>query len=108
MVLICTGLRGESPPVLNIALNEINLYFYENRLITVYIHLFDDLTDTDVLAVIQHQLQAPPVSVETDSGKVWGWANQNSFLGIVKSQSSQRVYLYYTLREFNVFESRLL
>jgi hypothetical protein len=84
--------------------SNIHLYFYESRLITVYIHLIEESGGFDkVLDHLQEIIQVPATIINSNKGTVYGWSTDVEFLGLVYPENKKKLNLYYSLKEFSVF-----
>lgn len=90
--------------VLGILVSDVNLYFFEGSLITVYIHLAAKNEDfSQVRQILSNKIEEQGKAFKIDSGQVIGWENQSEFLGLVNDKTGKRLYLYYTLKEYSIY-----
>lgn len=89
---------------LGLSIAKINLYFYEHRLITLYIHLAPDPGGlTRVLKALEEEVGQLAKALEISTGKVYRWDKGWEIFGLVTDKAGSRLYLYLTLKEYNVF-----
>ena len=95
-----------NPSILGLRVTIINLYFLEGSLITVYIHLGENPENIEeVKEILETEIKTQGRAIKTNSVMVYGWTEQNEFLGLLKDTRGKKLYLYYTLKKYNVFES---
>ena len=89
---------------LGLSIRKINLYFYEQRLITLYIHLVPEPGgQTRVLKALEDEVGQAPKLLEIPTGRVYRWVKGQEVLGLMTDKTGIRMYLYFTLKEYNVF-----
>lgn len=90
--------------IFGILVSDINLYFFEGSLITVYIHLASKSENfMHVRQILESRIKEEGRAFKSDSADVIGWENTNEFLGLVYDKTGKRLYLYYTLKEFSIY-----
>lgn len=90
--------------ILGILVSDINLYFFEGNLITVYIHLAAKAEDVShVRQILESRIKEEGKAFKIDSADVIGWENESQFLGLVYDNTSKRLYLYYTMKEYSIY-----
>jgi hypothetical protein len=95
-------------PLKGITLSNINLYFLDGNLITVYIHIVENTEDLrEVIKTLESLIEISVKALRVDSGMVHFWCNEYEFLGVIEDRRYKRLKLYYTLMLFNVFEGYL-
>lgn len=91
-------------PLMGLGVTDVNLYFFEANLITVYIHLVSKSMDLGhVRQTLENRIKEQGKALKIDSTVVIGWESTNEFLGLVHDKTGKRVYLYYTLKEFSIY-----
>ncbi len=84
--------------------SDINLYFFEGNLITVYIHLATKAENlSQVRQMLESRIKEAGKAFKIDSGEVIGWESASEFLGLVNDKTGKRLYLYYALKEFSIY-----
>lgn len=93
-------------PILNIQVFNCNLYFFEGSLITVYIHL-EVIPENfrQVRQILEKNIKHEGKAFKTTSGVVCGWHNKHQFLALVNDRTNARLYLYYSLNEFSIYDN---
>ena len=90
--------------ILGFLVTGVNLYFFEGSLITVYIHLVAKAEDfSQVRQILESRIKEKGKTFKIDSGEVIGWENESEFLGLVYGKSGNRLYLYYSIREYSIY-----
>lgn len=81
----------------------INLYFYQDRLITVYVNMEDSEENFEkVRGIIEQELGGPKISLEDKIQIKQAWENDNQIFYLIRNQTLKKQYLYYSLKEYNV------
>ena len=90
--------------ILGIVVTGFNLYFFEGNLITVYIHLAAKAEDySQVRLILESRIKEEGKAFKVDSVEVIGWEKETEFLGLVYDKTDKRLYLYYTMNEFSIY-----
>jgi len=90
--------------LLGILVSNINLYFFEGSLITVYIHLASKSENfSHVRQILESRIKEEGSVFKIDSADVIGWESTSEFLGLVHDKTGKQLYLYYTLKEFSIY-----
>jgi len=81
----------------------INLYFYQDRLITVYLNIDDSLKNQEkVIRIVEQALGRAKIFLNSQFQIKQGWEDDNKVLYIIRDQTLKKMYLYYSLREYSV------
>ncbi|MEQ1796581.1 MAG: hypothetical protein ABL872_01445 [Lacibacter sp.] len=94
------GLKIE---ILGILVSDVNLYFFEASLITVYIHLNERPDNIErIREIFEKEIGSKGRTDKTDSNIVCNWVSENDFLGLKVNEKSQNSYIYLTTHKFNI------
>lgn len=89
--------------LLGFPVTDVNLYFYEGSLITVYIHLGENPENIEqVSKTLEHSITRPGKALKLDSGTGYIWKGESATLAIIQDMSKERLYLYNSLKRFDV------
>ena len=89
---------------LGISITEVNLYFFEGSLITVYIQLGEDPDNIEaVKKTLEYAIKKDGKALKLSFGSGYGWNSQNKFLALMRTESINKLMLYFSLSEFAVF-----
>lgn len=81
-----------------------NLYFFEGNLITVYIHLDENPENIEqVCKTLEQSITRPGKALKLHSGSGYIWKAESATLAIIQDMRKGRLYLYYSLKKFDVF-----
>ena len=81
----------------------INLYFYQDRLITVYLNIDDSLKNQEkVIRIVEQALGRAKIFLNSQFQIKQGWEDDNKVLYIIRDETLKKIYLYYSLREYSV------
>lgn len=90
--------------IFDMPVSDINLYFFEGNLITVYIHLATEAENLyQVRQLLESRIKEAGEAFKIDSGEVIGWESASEFLGLVNDKTGKRLYLYHTLKRFSIY-----
>lgn len=96
--------EGLEMPLLGFQVKQVNLYFYEANLITVYIQLAEN---SDIIqkvkGILDEALAETGKVMEADSGLLYYWQDKNQLLGLMIKDEGKFLLLYNSLNKFNVF-----
>lgn len=91
-------------PILGIPVTDVNLYFFEGNLITVYIHLEEKrLNISRIKSILEKVLNTKAMILCNDSGIVYYWKDDSFYLGLLAMKDRNCLVLYYTLNNYCVF-----
>ena len=89
--------------ILGIPVSNINLYFYEGNLITLYIHLVENPPSLEqVRKTFETSIGRQGEALKTGISNGYSWNGQNEILALINSQENRKVCLYYTLLRFSI------
>ena len=90
--------------ILGILVTGVNFYFFEDSLISVYIHLASKSEEfSQVRQILEGRNKEEGKAFKIDSGDVIGWESTKEFLGLVNDKTGKRLNLYYTLKQFSIY-----
>ena len=90
--------------ITDIPLTDTHLYFLEEKLITVYLHLENNLDQIELIVeTLTLQLGLQGILSRSQFGLKYKWDAGNELLMLVKDQILQKFYIYYTLKKYSVF-----
>ena len=91
-------------PILGIPVIDINFYFFEGSLITVYSHLGEFVCHLDkVIETIEKVILEYSKILKTHSSHVYYWQNKTQFLGLMVQRKSKSLLIYHSLELYNIF-----
>ena len=96
--------QGLKKPILGILVSEVNLYFFEGSLITVYIHLKEkQFNISQIKYILEKVFNTKAMILSNDSGIVYYWKDESFYLGLLPMKDRNYLVLYYTLNNYCVF-----
>lgn len=91
------------PDFMGVPLHDTHLYFLQDKLITSYMHLENELKYVCMLReMFTEIIGTDAVISKSQFGVKYTWQNEEKVLVIVKDQIHRKFYLYHSLRQYNV------
>ena len=88
----------------DIPLTDVHLYFLEEKLITVYLHLENILDHIETLVkTLSLEMGLNGILSKSQFGLKYKWEAGDEVLMLVKDQIHRKFYIYYTLKKYNVY-----
>jgi len=88
----------------NIPITDVHLYFLEEKLITVYLHLENNLDHIETLVKeLTLELGVQGILTQSQFGLKHRWQLDNEVLVLVKDQIHRKFYIYYALEKYSVY-----
>lgn len=95
------GLKIE---ILGILVSDVNLYFFEGNLITIYIHLNESPDHIErVKEIFEKEIKTKERALKIESGLLYCWTSENSFLGLLSSSGESKMKVYVSIDVFNIY-----
>ncbi|MGN6400967.1 MAG: hypothetical protein ACTHMD_10965 [Flavisolibacter sp.] len=93
--------------ILELSTSSISLYFFENRLISVYYRMEKSIRECNqVVALFKKQFHQKPFYQKLEGEVIYGWKDENEFVGILNSKHPSGITVYHTLDQYNVFDEK--
>ena len=91
--------------ICEIPINKITLYFFKGKLITSYIQLNERNSNQEkVIRLLERYLKRKTMVWEEDNGFLYNWETKTEFLGLLSGNDKGGfLYLYHTIKEYNIF-----
>lgn len=97
------GKEGFMKLLLGLRVSVVNLYFFEGNLITAYIHLGENPDSIEqVSKTLEHSIKRPGKALKLRYGNGYSWKAETSTLALIQDMRKGRLYLYHSLKRFNV------
>lgn len=94
---------GFTKQILGFPVSMANLYFFEGSLITVYIHLGENPEHIEqVSKTLELSITRQGKPLKLDSGTGYIWKGERATLAIIQDKRKERLYLYNSLKRFDV------
>jgi hypothetical protein len=88
----------------DIPITDIHLYFLEEKLITVYLHLENNVDHIEtVVKALALELGLEGALSRSQFGLKYKWEIDNEVLVLVKDQIHWKFYIYYASRRYSVY-----
>lgn len=92
------------PNLLGIPLTDAHLYFLDEKLITVYLHLENSLRHIEtIVQALTGEFGSEGMITKSAFGLKYKWETINEVFALVKDQIHRKFYIYYAIKEYNVF-----
>ncbi len=96
--------NNPGPLFADVPLTDAHLYFLDKKLITVYLHLENDLEHLEPLVeVLASELGLKGVLSKSQFGLKYKWEINNKVLVLVKDQIHRKFYIYFAIKKYSVF-----
>jgi len=88
----------------NIPLTDTHLYFFEEKLITIYLHLENNLDHIEtIVKAVTLEMGLKGTLSKSQFGLKYRWELNGEVLVLVKDQIHRKFYIYNALKRFSVF-----